>query len=51
MPEYYASQGMVHQKSCVETQEKHEVLERKLQHLLNVARDLRFQAIYSLILV
>jgi len=44
MNDFFSHQGTLYQLNCVETLQQNSIVERKHQHLLNVARALRFQA-------
>ena len=44
MYDYFSSNGIIHQITCIETPQQNGIVERKHQHLLNVTRALLFQS-------
>jgi len=44
MSNFYASKGIIHKKSCVETPQQNDIVKGKHKHILHVTQTLLFQA-------
>lgn len=49
MVDFYDQNGIIHQRTCVDSPQQNGVAECKLQHILNIARALKIQSGLSLI--